>query len=209
MRRFDRRLLIIPMLLVGAMAVALPSAGRAQGREVRVDPLVVEADDQSLRITGHDPDAPRALVLWRFEAGAFRRLATRQSAADGRFDFGEQSWPISSHRLHVVPAGVSPEGSRSVQLERRVPSPRILSSGIEPTEIEIAPALREGVILVRDAESGRLLLRRVVATDVGQHTILDLTAEGVAAQTDRVTLEHVLEDGRRSPPIRWSLDDGR
>ncbi len=206
MRRSNRLALVTRALLLLA-AIALPSD--SQGQEVRLDPLVAEAGAQSLRIAGHDPAAPRPLALWRFEAGEFRRLATRRSTADGRFDFGEQSWPIRTQRFHVVPAGVSPEGSRSVSLARTLPSPRILSSGVRPTEIEIAPALREGVILVRDARSGRLLLRRIVAPAPATHTALDLAAEGVAAQTEEVTIEHALEDGRRSAAIRWSLaEDG-
>ena len=209
MRRSNRLALVVQILLVLAADAGLPVAGRAQSPEVRVDPLSVAAGEQSLRIAGDDPGAPRSLVLWGFEAGDYRRIATRRSAADGRFDFGEQSWPIRTQSFHVAPVGVSPEGSRGVQVERTLPCPRILSSGARPTEITIAPALREGVILVRHAESGRLLLRRVIAPDPATRTTLDLAAEGVAAQTEWVTLEHVLEDGRRSPPIRWSLVGGR
>ena len=206
MRRTNRRVLGIRALLFVAALATLPGALLAQERPVLLDPPEARVGDQSVRIAGWDPAAPRQLVLWRFESGAYRRIASRRSAAgDGRFDFGQQSWPIGPHRFHVAPAGMAPERSRSVSLPRSLPSPRILSSGTRPTEIQIVPALAEGVILVRDAESGRLLMRSVVTRDPATRLFLDLAAEGVAAQTDRVTLEHVLDDGRRSPAIRWSL----
>ncbi|MCP4908686.1 MAG: hypothetical protein GY910_27235 [bacterium] len=173
--------------------------------EARLDPPEIATTDLTFRAAGLDPDAPRILILWRFEEGAYRRLASVRSDRTGRFNFGAWPIPLREGSFHVMPEEHSPEGSRPVRVVLPVPSPAILSSGFDPGEIEIAPALFEGEIQLRDEGSGRLLLRRTIDPTVRGNCVIDFEATGLASQTDLVSIEHVLPDGRRSRPVLWPL----
>ncbi len=191
-----------------ALGLALPTLpGAAQDADVLLDPPAIENNDLTFRATGMDPAAPRRLTLWRSEGSMFRRLASARSDSRGSFDFGEQPILPSEGSFHVTREGRRPDGSRPTRILLPVPSPVILSSGVDPNEIEIAPALFAGEIQVRDAANGQLLLRHAIdATATGRWT-LDFAQAGISSRSGVVSIDHLLPDGRRSRSILWRLAD--
>lgn len=197
--------LVVAVFAVGGAALA-PRPAAAQGSLPRLDPIELEADRLSLRLRGHDPGAPRALVLWRSERGAERRVATTRSSVGGRFDFGEQPIPIAATAFFVVPEGTEPTDARRLELRAPLPAPILLSDGAEGHAVTLVPALARGQIEIRDGSDGRLLLRREASGTGWRSLEIDFSSEGLLGRVDRVTIVHVLEDGRRSPALRWDLD---
>ena len=208
MRRSNRRALVG---LICCLLSPVVEAQRAQAQEAapRLDTIQLRAAQLTFRATGTDPFGPRGLVLWRAQDGTFHRVTEGQSQQDGSFDFGEIPIPLSEGSFHVVPLGQSPEGSRPLQLQAPLPAPQVFLAGVHILEIWIVPALYQGELQIRDEASGSLLLRRAIEPHQRGALSFDLSLEGLTSQTDTLSIEQRLDDGRQSDSTRWSLIGGR
>ena len=103
--------------LIAALACVLCETAAADEEPVRLDPPPVRADALSFRLTGRDPGAPRALVLWREDGPRYRRAGETRSGDDGRFSFGERPRPIGALRFVVAPLGEAPDPLHSIRIE--------------------------------------------------------------------------------------------
>jgi hypothetical protein len=177
----------------------------AQDAAPRLDTIQLGAAHLTFRATGIDPLGPRRLVLWRAQDGAFRRVAKTRSERDGSFDFGEIPISLSEGSFHVVPLAESPEGSRPFQPQPPLPAPQVLLGGVDVLKIWVVPALYQGELQIRDGISGRLLLRRPIEPNQRGALEFDLRHEGLTSQTQTLTIEQRLDDGRRSDSTRWSV----
>jgi hypothetical protein len=72
-----------------------------------LDPVARAPGAATVTVEGRDPAAPRALVLWRIEAGRAARLVSAESTSDGRVSFGEVALPRGAFELAATPAGVT------------------------------------------------------------------------------------------------------
>jgi hypothetical protein len=211
MRHSNRRTLIT-LILAGSIALSIGTShagalDRATDHPPRLDTPTDLNGLQSFRARGSDPSPPRELTLWSWEGTQFRRLATTRSTSEGEFDFGEQPIPIGTSEFHVAVAGQEPDRSRGIQLERRLPGPIVVASDSVPLEITLIPALVEGAIRIHDAHSGRLLFHRVIDLRSPHGQTVDLEAEGLSRQSDWLSIEQILDDGRRSQPTLLRLPD--
>ncbi len=207
MRRSHQRLLT--GLLALAWLLSAPSGdARAEGPpRPRLAALEIASDAQTVRARGSDPAGPRALELWSWREGRFARLARTRSAADGRFDFGELPVPHEALWLAVSARGRRPHERDRIRVERGLAAPRLVPELGEPArELAIHPARREGELRIRDARSGRLLLRWPVEASGRGPVHLDLLDALGPALPSAVWIDQVLDDGRRSEPAFLDLE---
>ena len=206
MRRTNRIPLAILLLkvltLVSTAIVALP--GHAQNI-LHLDPMDPEARGLSFRATGHDPEAPRELVLWRFSRGVLLRVDATRSITGGHFDFGQVSIALSEGTFHVAPRGTSPDLSRPLRINPLIPGPAILTAGPTRSTITVVPALYEGELRDRDATTDRLWIRFPIDSTQGNRLRVDLAEAGLPEDAETVTIEQILADGRRSKLSYWKL----
>lgn len=158
---------------------------------------------QTFRARGRDPLSPRDIALWSWEGTRWRRIGLTRSATGGDFDFGEQPIPIGRGEFQVAVAGERPDRSRGIEIERPVPGPIVIATDHEPLEFTLIPSLFEGALRIHDARSGRLLFHRVIDRSSPRGQWIDLAAEGITAQSDFISIEQVLDDGRRSRATLW------
>lgn len=196
--------------LVTIVGTLLSTPCEAQ-QHLHLDPPASDPGVVSIRATGFDPAAPRDLVLWRLPRGASTSQAVRvdqtRSDAEGRFDFGQVPIPITESSLYVAAVGELPDWSRALDLSPLVPGPFVSSAGNDPLVITVIPALFEGWIELRDAGTGRRFARRSVSAKVSRSLRFDLLEEALPIDTPVITIEQVLDDGRRSEVTVWILDD--
>jgi hypothetical protein len=208
MRRIHRQSLSAA-LAIATLWFASPSIGR-DDLSPRLDPPGSRSGEPSphatYRAAGRDPDAPRALVLWRWHDDRFIRLASGRSRIDGRFDFGEQPLPSPRVYFHVSVADTAPDAEFLMVVERRVPAPLVLADAPDSTRIFLVAAEPGGEFRFHDADSGRLLLRKPVVGRDGDPVSLDLSDELSGAWPNALRIEQVLDDGRRSDTQYWRLD---
>lgn len=202
MRRSNPGTLVLLLASLNVM-LAAPASADAD-RPPRLDPPDAAELRHGYRATGTDPNAPRPLVLWRWDGFRFLRVASTRSEPDGRFDFGEQTLPSSEVDFHVSLRDDAPDIDRMLRIERPVPAPIVVLGGLGTSEIILAPAARSGELRIYDAQSGRLLLRRPVASH--NHVCVDLSAELPRPWPAALAIEQVLDDGRRSDRQHWRLD---
>ena len=173
---------------------------------IRIDPPVVRHDRLTVRLRGRDHAGPRALVLWREEADGFRRAGETRSGRDGRFDFGERPRPVGHTSWVVAPLGEAPDPHRSIRVEGPVPAPAVTADGPDARLLHVQPALYEGALRIRDAETGRLLIHRPIEPMPDGALRLDLDAEGVDRGVRRLEILQWTDRGIRSERGYWSLD---
>jgi len=201
---------VAPWLFV-ALATLIASTSLAEDeRPARLDPPGAQSSNPSTtegyRARGTDPAGPRELVLWRWHENGFTRLASTRSRPDGRFDFGEQPLPAVETWFHVAPHGVEPEAEGLVRIERRLRAPRVLPDGQLTSSIYLVPAADGGEFRIYDATSGRLLLRRDIEPRDRPSDALDLQSELPSPPPSAITIEQVLDDGRRSERTYWRIE---
>jgi hypothetical protein len=144
--------------------------------------------------------------LWRWDGTRFMKLASTRSDANGRFDFGEQALPSSDVYFHVSVRNADTNTDHLLRIERPVPAPIVVSGGLGSGEIILAPAHPGGEIRIYDADSGRLILRKVVEARTRYRVPLDLFAELPRPWPLALSIEQVLDNGRRSERQHWRLD---
>ncbi len=201
-----------PLILIACLtSLCLALLARADEGEVpgpRLDPLDGFATGSIARVTGSDPGAPRALVLWLWDGTGFGRIATTRSNPTGRFDFGMQTLPGEGAGLDVTIEGGRPDPARRLRAEPPLTAPILVSGGLDsdgPIELVIAPALPRGELRVTDRQTGRLLLREPIAPRDRGRITLDLTNRLARPWPETIAIEQILEDGRRSPRLFWRL----
>ncbi len=91
-----------------AIPIAAPAAARAPdpaGRSPYFDEPVLPPGGISVALTGSDPEAPRALGLWRSDRarGEPELLQVAASDREGRFDFGQWLVPVAGAEWTVAP----------------------------------------------------------------------------------------------------------
>ena len=204
--RFRAASLVALFFALGAL-IAVPCSAQ---QHLRLDPPEFESGAVSFRATGFDPAAPRNLVLWRLSRGAAPSQAVRvgetRSDENGHFDFGQVPNPIAQGSLYVAPVGERPDGSRPLDLSPSVPGPLVSGEAEDPLVVAVVPALFEGSIELRDATTRRLIARRVVSTSAARSLQFDLLDEALPHDTDRLSVEQILDDGRRSESTVWILE---
>jgi len=199
MRRSNRSLLILVLGLAATLPVATaPRLARADEEPPRLDAVPFRIEANSFRAVGFDPAAPRPLVLWRWDGERFFRVATTRSQTWGRFDFGQQPIPSGDAYFHVSAVGALPDPDRLLHVERRTPAPVIQSGGLETGELVLVPARLEGELWIRDADSGRLLLRKAVDPRARYRVWVDLDDELPRPWPRALEIEQRLDDGRAS-----------
>lgn len=210
MRRSNRRTLVLTLILFRWLSSLSPAVALAadlgDDRPPRLDSPSSLEGVHSYRARGFDPGGPRPLTLWRFDDLGFLRLASTASDASGRFDFGEQTLPTHEVYFHVSIQNEEPDPTRLLRIERPVPAPLILPGGLGSSEIDLALTDRGGEIRIYDAESGRLLLRKPVGSGTHFSLSIDLRREIPGPWPVALSIEQVLEDGRRSDRQYWPLD---
>ena len=206
MRRSNRSTLGVATCFVSLLFAIVAGSGEpdpnvGEDRWPRLDSQIELASGPSAHITGTDPGAPRPLVLWFWDGSRFSRIATTRSDQRGRFDFGSLPIPSSGTFLHVSLRGAPPEPARLLRLEPPLPAPVLVSGGLDIAsrgEIVLAPAIPRGEIRVHDARTRILLLRESVdPVDRGRIT-LDLSEHLARPWPASLSIEQVLDDGRRS-----------
>jgi hypothetical protein len=165
----------------------------------------VRADTLSFQLTGRDPGAPRELVLWREDGPRYRLAGKTRSGDDGRFSFGERPRPIGALRFVVAPLGEAPDPLHSIRIEGPLPAPTVTAADTSGRLLRIFPALYEGALQIRDAESGRLLLHRAIDPGSGDGLLLDLDAEGFGPRVRQLEILQRTHEGSPGVPTGWWL----
>ena len=196
--------------MIGWLCLA-PFAGAGAGAGPPLQPLLETPEPGRhatvVRAAGHDPAAPRALVLWRWDGTSFLRLATTRSQPGGRFDFGLQAVPGRGLSLHVAAEGEAPSVERALRVDPPLPAPIVVADGLEQGELVLAPARPEGELRLYDASTGRLLLRVPVGAGRRGRVTIDLEAVLPRPWPTALSIEQVVAGSRRSPRQFWPLDD--
>jgi hypothetical protein len=152
---------------------------------------------------GFDPDGPRALALWRVDAGGSTRLAEGFSDADGNLHFPQVAEPGDPLTLVVAPADAPPpsrQTSDPASLARAAPLPPVVA-GVMPTAggvvLHIAAREATGAVLVA-AGDGTVLARFTLPALPGAAArVLDVAVTGPFAAGGLLVAQE-LPDGRRS-----------
>jgi hypothetical protein len=172
-------------------------------RSIELRAVVESAHATSVRIVGRDPHAPRALWLWRIEAGRAALFARGESLADGSLAFASAIVPRAGLELIAAPAGKQPGGEDASQ-RLHIAGPPLL-----------APS---AAVVITDAGEWRLRLvpreplADIVLTDASGRELARLPARGRPDSARRsfeiawnefsgasgTMVAHVLPDGRRS-----------
>ncbi|HEB89010.1 MAG TPA: hypothetical protein ENI85_05525 [Deltaproteobacteria bacterium] len=203
-----------PKSLIGLSCLAvfgLAVTARSDDREApgpRLDPLEDFAAGSIARVVGTDPGAPRNLVLWLWDGAEFSRVAGTRSRRSGRFDFGIRTLPGEGGGFDVALEEQPPDPDRVVLAEPPLIAPMLVSGGPDfdhPIELVIAPAIPRGELRVYDRRTRRLLLRAPVDPHDRGRVTLDLAEHLARPWPETISIEQVLEDGRRSPGLIWRL----
>ena len=192
--------------LFAALACVLCETAAADEEPVRLDPPQMRSDALSFRLTGRDPGAPRALVLWREDGRRYRRAGETRSGDDGRFSFGERPRPTGALRFVVAPLGEAPDPLHSIRVEGPLPAPTVTAADPSGRLLRIFPALYEGAIQIRDAESGRLLLHRSIDPPSRGGLLLDLDAQNFDPSVRQLEILQRTHEGIPGVPTGWWLD---
>jgi hypothetical protein len=211
----------------GSFADAIGVEGEAgpqeRARELGPDARIVlersePAGRGSARVYGHDPGAPRPLVLWRVEEGGrAARVALGESRDDGSLAFPVLPRPARGLRLVAAPLGRSPlGGAASAPLRvapRRPVAPRAAPrpsdgpwrtappSGDGPLRVvRVVPGEAGGSVVVADAREQELGRFAVAPLPSAAQRVFELEIElgsGPDAAAE-LRLAQELEEGRRS-----------
>jgi hypothetical protein len=161
-----------------------------------------DAETESFRAQGRDPDGPRELVLWSFRDGDFTQISATHSGADGAFDFGEIGVSIAPLLLGVAESGRHPRIEELLVVERPIPAPQIVAmlgedDGLGP-ELIVHPARFEGELRIYDVSDGRILARQALAATGRGRSALDVAAILGDVLPEAIWIQQILEDGRGS-----------
>ena len=200
--------LAITTAVASTTASADGSASASGSTRAVLDRIAAPVETTTFRATGFDPAAPRGLLLWRFDGERYLRLAETRSGDDGRFDFGLQPLPLAHADFGVTGPDDSPVASGLQSVERRLPAPIVTAHDSGDGDVlRVLTARAEGELYLSDAATGRLLARIPVDSTPGHALAIDLATALPRVRPEAIAIEHVLQDGRRSAPEIWLLEN--
>ena len=208
MRNEDRspRLSRAGALVLALLALTAPGAGADEATRAILELPSGLVDAPAFRVAGHDPGAPRSLVLWRWDGAGPRRLAETRSDEEGRFDFGLEPLPLVRADYAVAAMGEVPDPADYRRVERRVPAPIVAAHDRKEDLLRVLVACAEGELRLSDPATGRLLARRPIDPTAAGDQAIDLATALPRVRPEALAIEHVLPDGRRSAPELWLLE---
>ncbi len=172
---------------------------------VRLELHPVARDDRglSVRFIGSDPEAPRALSLWRLRGERAAVVARTTSQPDGRFAFAPLMIPSAGLQVVATGAGRRPEDEGASPVRRlgsRIPRPPRATAGLESQGVwwvHVVPSEAAGAVRVASEAAvalGRFELSGLPGAAPRSMDLLVAPGDGA----DRVWLAHELPDGRLS-----------
>jgi hypothetical protein len=188
---------------------------RARNRAVSaVSPLELHpaaSAGGAIRFVGFDPDAPRALWLWRIRDEQAAVVARTRSEPDGTFAFSPLLVPATGLAVVATPAGAkagAPEASRLRRLAARTPrAPRgVARDGAHGDwHVRVTPVEAAGAVLIATADEqviGRFALPELPGAPPRAFDLSVVPDMG----DESLWLAHELPDGRRSAwrPVDWA-----
>jgi hypothetical protein len=167
-----------------------------------------------VRFAGSDPEAPRALSLWRLRGERAAVIARTTSRPDGRFAFAPLMIPSAGLQVVATGAGRGPddEGASPVRrLGARPPRPprawaQLESEGV--WRVHVVPSEAAGAVRVASEAAVALGRFELSGLPGAGSRSLDLVVEPRDG-AGRVWLAHELPDGRLSEwrPVILEFED--
>ena len=160
-----------------------------------------DPEGSSVRIFGRDPRAPRALWLWRVEAGGAALHSRGESLEDGSLLFARAILPRDGLELIATAAGARPEGGDASPPLRipgrrpRAPTARIALGPSGEWRLRVSPREPSAEIVLADV-TGRELAR-LPARGFRARNNLEIVLDEFSG-TNAAKVAHEFPNGSRS-----------